>query len=87
VYVSFDIDGLDPALCPHTGTKVPGGLSFQMATSLIGAVVKSERKLVGFDLTEVAPAQDGSEWDENVGARILYKLIGWSVVASGGKPT
>jgi len=80
VYVSFDIDGLDPALCPHTGTKVPGGLSFQMATSLIGAVVKSGRKLVGFDLTEVAPGQqDGSEWDENVGARILYKLIGWSL--------
>jgi len=79
VYVSFDIDGLDPALCPHTGTKVPGGLSFQMATSLIAAVVKSGRKLVGFDLTEVAPAQDGSEWDENVGARMLYKLIGWSL--------
>jgi agmatinase len=83
VYVSFDIDGLDPALCPHTGTKVPGGLSFQMATSLIGAVVRSGRKLVGFDLTEVAPARDGSEWDENVGARILYKLIGWSVKSVG----
>jgi agmatinase len=83
VYVSFDIDGLDPALCPHTGTKVPGGLSFQMATSLIGAVVKSGRKLVGFDLTEVAPAADGSEWDENVGARILYKLIGWSLKSAG----
>jgi agmatinase len=83
VYVSFDIDGLDPALCPHTGTKVPGGLSFQMATSLIGAVVKSGRKLVGFDLTEVAPAADGSEWDENVGARILYKLIGWCLKSAG----
>jgi agmatinase len=82
VYVSFDIDGLDPALCPHTGTKVPGGLSFQMATSLLGAVVRSGRKLVGFDLTEVAPASDGSEWDENVGARILYKLIGWSVLSA-----
>ena len=79
VYISFDIDGLDPALCPHTGTKVPGGLSFQMATSLIAAVVRSGRRLVGFDLTEVAPAQDGSEWDENVGARLLYKLIGWSL--------
>jgi len=81
VYVSFDIDGLDPALCPHTGTKVPGGLSFQMATSLLAAVVRSGRKLVGFDLTEVAPAQDGSEWDENVGARVLYKLIGWSLAS------
>ena len=85
VYVSFDIDGLDPALCPHTGTKVPGGLSFQMATSLIAMVVKSGRKLLGFDLTEVAPAQDGSEWDENVGARMLYKLIGWALKSAAGK--
>src|SRR5207245_7354413 len=44
-------------------------------------VVRSGRKIVGFDLTEVAPAQDGSEWDENVGARILYKLIGWSLAS------
>ena len=79
VYVSFDIDGLDPALCPHTGTKVPGGLSFQMATSLLKATVESGRTMVGFDLTEVAPARDGSEWDENVGARLLYKLIGWAL--------
>jgi agmatinase len=79
VYVTFDIDGLDPALCPHTGTKVPGGLSFQMATSLIAAVARSGRRIVGFDLTEVVPAKDGSEWDENVGARILYKLIGWTL--------
>jgi agmatinase len=79
VYVTFDIDGLEPALCPHTGTKVPGGLSFQMATSLIAAVARSGRRIVGFDLTEVVPAKDGSEWDENVGARILYKLIGWTL--------
>jgi len=79
VHVSFDVDGLDPALCPHTGTKVPGGLSFQMATSLLASVVKSGRRLVGFDLTEVAPAYGGQRWDENVGARILYKLIGWSL--------
>jgi agmatinase len=79
VYVTFDIDGLDPALCPHTGTKVPGGLSFQMATSLIAAVARSGRRIAGFDLTEVVPAKDGSEWDENVGARLLYKLIGWTL--------
>jgi agmatinase len=79
VYVSFDIDGLDPALCPHTGTAVPGGLSFQMATSLIAAVAKSGRRIVGFDLTEVAPGPDGDQWDGNVGARLLYKLIGWTL--------
>ncbi|MFL5397183.1 MAG: agmatinase family protein [Myxococcales bacterium] len=79
VYITFDIDGLDPALCPHTGTKVPGGLSFQMATSLIAALARSGRRIVGFDLTEVVPAKDDSEWDENVGARLLYKLIGWTL--------
>jgi agmatinase len=77
VYISFDIDGLDPALCPNTGTPVPGGLSFQEALLLIKKVVKSGRQIVGFDLNEVAPGDD--EWDANVGARLLYKLCGWSI--------
>ena len=79
IYVSFDVDGLDPTLCPHTGTKVPGGLSFPMATSLLAAAVRGGRRIVGFDLTEVVPAGDGTEWDENVAARVLYKLIGWTL--------
>jgi agmatinase len=79
VYLSFDIDGLDPALCPHTGTAVPGGLSFPMATSLVAAVARSGRRIVGFDLTEVAPGPEGDEWDGNVGARLLYKMIGWTL--------
>jgi agmatinase len=77
VYVTFDVDGLDPTLCPHTGTPVPGGLSFQEAAFLLGAIVRSGRRVVGFDLVEVAPGPDGGEWDGNVGARLLYKLIGW----------
>jgi agmatinase len=77
VYLSFDIDGLDPVLCPHTGTPVPGGLSFPQATALIAGVVRSGRTIVGFDLTEVAPDPDGGQWDGNVGARLLYKMIGW----------
>lgn len=83
VYVSFDIDGLDPALCSHTGTPVPGGLSFHEASYLVGAVVRSGRRIVGVDLCEVAPGPGGVEadgddeqWDGNVGARMLYKLIG-----------
>jgi len=79
VFVSFDVDGLDPTLCPHTGTPVPGGLSFDQATYLVGAVARSGRRIVGFDLVEVAPDPDGSEWDGNVGARLLYKLIGWTL--------
>ena len=76
VYVSFDIDGLDPTLCPHTGTPVPGGLSFSEATALVAEVIRSGRTIIGLDLNEVAPGPD-SEWDGNVGARLLYKMIGW----------
>ncbi len=76
VYVSFDIDGLDPVLCPNTGTPVPGGLSFHQMQFLLLALVRSGRKIVGFDLTEVAPGPNGDEWDGNVGARVLWKLIG-----------
>jgi agmatinase len=80
VYVSFDIDGLDPALCPHTGTPVPGGLSFHEAVHLIAGVAASGRRIVGMDLCEVAPGPAGDEWDANVGARILYKMIGYALM-------
>lgn len=72
VYISFDIDGLDPKLCPNTGTPVPGGLEFDQVIYLFKEVVKSGRKIIGFDLNEVAPGSD--DWDANVGARILYQL-------------
>ncbi len=78
VYISFDIDGLDPSFCPNTGTPVPGGLTFHQACALIRKVVERGRKIVGFDLSEVAPG-DGNEWDANVGARVLYKLGGWTL--------
>jgi agmatinase len=75
VYVSFDIDGLDPALCPGTGTPVPGGLQFEEALYLIERVPASGRRIAGFDLCEVSPRAEGEgEWDANVGARVLYRL-------------
>ncbi|SMF34035.1 agmatinase family protein [Pseudobacteriovorax antillogorgiicola] len=74
VYVSFDIDGLDPSCCPHTGTPVPGGLSFAEASYILELLVESKREVIGFDLSEVSPGED--EWDANVGSRILYKLCG-----------
>ncbi|MCC6676847.1 MAG: agmatinase family protein [Phycisphaerales bacterium] len=77
VYISFDIDGLDPKLCPHTGTPVPGGLSFHQAAWLLEMLRESGKQVVGFDLVEVAPGPDNEpEWDANVGARVLYKLCG-----------
>lgn len=73
VYISFDIDGLSPHLCPNTGTPVPGGLEFREIDYLLWQLAISNRKIIGFDLCEVAPGESG-EWDANVGARILYKL-------------
>jgi agmatinase len=77
VYVSFDIDGLDPALCPGTGTPVPGGLSFEEALYLVERIRERGRRIIGFDLCEVSPGDDDDargEWDANVGARLLYRL-------------
>ncbi len=72
VFISFDIDGLDPKLCPHTGTPVQGGLDTAQVFYLFKHLLKSGRKIIGFDLNEVGVSHD--EWDENVGARVLYKL-------------
>ncbi|MGN6194094.1 MAG: agmatinase family protein [Ginsengibacter sp.] len=72
VYVSFDIDGLDPKLCPNTGTPVPGGFETQQVYYLLKKIIDSGRNLVGFDLNEVGVSSN--EWDENVGARVLFKL-------------
>lgn len=87
IWVSFDIDGLDPRFCPHTGTPVPGGLDFQQAVYVIGAAVRSGRKILGFDLNEVAPDPSGkNEWDANVGARLLYKLTAWTLASRSLAP-
>lgn len=82
VYISFDIDGLDPAFCPHTGTPVPGGLSVDQVFFLFREVHNSGRKIIAFDLNEVSTgglSPEEVEWDGNVGARILYKMCGWLV--------
>jgi agmatinase len=70
VYISFDVDGLDPKFCSSTGTPVPGGFELEQAFCLFRELVKSGRKIIGFDVCEVGDA----EWDGNVGARIVYKL-------------
>jgi agmatinase len=73
IYLSFDIDGLKPELCPNTGTPVPGGFSIEEINFLFEKIIASGKKVIGFDLSEVAPGKEG-EWDANVGSRILYKL-------------
>ncbi len=73
VFISFDIDGLQPSLCPNTGTPVPGGLSFEQATYLLQMLADSEKNIIGFDLNEVAPGVD--EINVIVGARMLMELL------------
>jgi len=75
VYISFDIDGLDPKLCPDTGTPVPGGFDMYQIFYLFKLLQKSGKKIIGFDLNGVS---NGNSTDDTInsitGARVLYKL-------------
>ena len=84
IYLSIDIDGLDPKLCPNTGTPVPGGFEFEQVVYLIQEVLLAGKKIIGFDINEVAPGKD--EWDANVGARLLYKVSNLCLLSNGVKP-
>jgi agmatinase len=83
IYLTIDIDGLDPKLCPHTGTPVPGGLEYPQLDYLVKKLVQSGREIIGFDIVEVAPGPDGDEWDANVGARLLYRMANLVGVSQG----
>jgi agmatinase len=72
VHISFDIDGLDPKLCPHTGTPVPGGYQAEQVNYLFRRVLQSGRSIIGFDLVEIGVGD--TSWDANVGARELWNL-------------
>jgi len=72
IYISYDIDGLDEKLCPHTGTPVPGGFDMEQVNYIFKKITTSGKKIIGFDLSETGISPDG--WDENVSARILFKL-------------
>ena len=72
VHISFDVDGLDPKLCPNTGTPVHGGMELEQVFYIFDKIIKSGRKIIGFDLNETGVSESG--WDANVSARILFKL-------------
>lgn len=74
VYLSLDIDGLDPKLCPRTCFPVPGGLELSEVYFLLEKLLSSGRKLIGFDLTEVSYGPD--EWDAQVASGLLFRLAG-----------
>ena len=80
VYISFDSDGLDRKLCPHTGTPVPGGFELEEVFFIFKKVLESGRKIIGFDLSEVGVSE--TDWNANVGARVLYKLCNLLVTSN-----
>lgn len=83
VYISFDIDGLDPKLCPNTGTPVPGGFEMEQIFYLFKQIHKSGKELIGFDLNEVSAGEHGLDGiDSIVGARVLYKMCNYMVAGS-----
>lgn len=73
IYVSYDVDGLDPSEMPATGTPVPGGLSFFQSIHLVKSALKG-RKLVGLDVVELAPIIGMEGWDFTA-AQITYSLM------------
>lgn len=80
VYVSFDVDGFDPKLCPGTGTPVPGGLEYNDALLIFREIVSSGRRIIGFDVNETSNTS-GGEWNSNVAARLLYKLCSFTLLS------
>ncbi|MCB0349352.1 MAG: agmatinase family protein [Bdellovibrionales bacterium] len=82
VYVSVDIDGLDPALCPNTGTPVAGGLDMSQFKFLLKSLAQNGKRIIAFDLNEVSPGASydlTNEWDGNCGMRALFQLCGWCI--------
>jgi agmatinase len=74
LYVSVDVDGLDPAVIPATGTPVPGGIGWYQLLALLRAV--GQRHVVGCDLCELAPRQ-GEHGSAFAAAMLAYKMIGY----------
>ncbi len=77
VYVTLDVDGLDPSVIPGTGTPVPGGLGWYQTLALLRAV-GAEHEVVGFDLCELSPIP-GQHASEFAAALLAYKMIGYFV--------
>lgn len=81
VYVSVDLDVLDPALMPAVGTPEPGGMDWNQITSLLRAVAES-RHIVGFDVCELSP-REGPAACSYIAAKLVYKLIAYATSSSG----
>lgn len=74
VYITFDLDGLDPSILPATGTPLPGGLQWYPTLNLLEKVFRA-RRVVGFDVVELCP-QEGNVVSDVLAASLVYKMMG-----------
>lgn len=74
IYITFDVDGLDPSVIPATGTPEPGGLSWYQAMDILDNVVAG-RNVIGFDVVELAPVE-GLHMSDFAAARLVYAIMG-----------
>lgn len=77
VFITIDLDGLDPSIMPATGTPEPGGLGWYQVLNLLKKIAKT-KNIVGFDIVELAPI-DKLHFPDFVAAKLVYKLIGYSL--------
>ena len=75
VYITFDLDGLDPAIIPGTGTPEPGGLQWYPTLKFLKKIF-TEREVVGFDLVELAPL-DSDRRSEFLASKLYYKMLSY----------
>jgi agmatinase len=79
VYLTVDIDGLDPSMCPGTGTPEPGGLGWWQTLRILRSILRENRSrnLIGCDLVETVPQPD-TQINEFTAARLLAKMIAYA---------
>jgi len=77
VFITIDLDGLDPSIMPATGTPEPGGLDWYTSLKLLKKIAKT-KNIVGFDVVELAPI-DNLHFPDFIAAKLTYKLIGYSM--------
>lgn len=80
VYITFDVDGVDPAFAPGTGTPVPGGITAREAIALLRGL--AGLRIVGMDLVEVCPSLDHADVTSHLAAHLLYEGMALLAVAT-----
>ncbi len=74
IYISVDVDGLDPSVIPHTGTPVPGGLFWYDFFKFVESI-PAVKRIIGFDVVELAPTED-SQVSDFAAAQLTYNMMG-----------